>query len=763
MALQTYTPPPTPDFPAPPQQDFNFPTPPPNFGTQGQQPAPQQPAPQQPAPQQPAQGISGSSPFTAQELQQIQQEEQQLGIKHTNLQASFNGASQGGDINKLSGNALLSTLGIGPDTSVPGADTAMFPASPAGKGNNDYLKIAPNALKDIGSLLYQGTVGTAQNIAKIPGEAGGLIQDEGGGAMGVLKGAHDLVNSIPDATVQMAWGMVPQSAKELINTNAISQIPDQFKQLAKESGGYGPAFLNAVKALPGAVPEAIKQYADQLDRSRQAFENHPVNEALGYFGLKALVDSPTDAISDTAKAVGKTAEAVAHPIETLKSVAADIKGNPVGLTPEQQTIHDATVRQQAANSYRSIVNPSKGVLQNVEIKNGGDINQAFQRMADEGITIGKTPEGKLDTTGATAQMRAVGSGIHQEMAPILESQPQKQFNLQDLGKQVKDGFGTTVKNASELKTRQAEVDSFINDEIARHGNMVDGKTLDYIKSGMWGQGYDALRPTAKATARLIGNVFKTTLEDTYKGLPIKEFNNLQSQHFQAADILDKSHGNAIKGSTMGKAAAKIGGAVVGGIAGAVTAPFTGPFASGAAVATGAAGMEAAGRISDYMSDPWRQTSQLSSKLKALQTPSESAQILEKGRASLAQPPTFSSGAVPQTVGQEAINTMIKNGGGEVKEAISHPDSEVGKIDLLWGKPTVGNKSGYGLAEIAGKHPEVLPTLEQKIKEAKVVERLPQRLILQTDEKPPFRVVIDQQHGKEKRTFLNNAYIDKRVK
>src|ERR1035437_1488074 len=149
MALQTYTPPPTPDFPAPPQQDFNFPTPPPNFGTQGQQPAPQQPAPQQPAPQQPApqqpapqqpapqqpaQGISGSSPFTAQELQQIQQEEQQLGIKHTNLQASFNGASQGGDINKLSGNALLSTLGIGPDTSVPGADTAMFPASPAGKG-----------------------------------------------------------------------------------------------------------------------------------------------------------------------------------------------------------------------------------------------------------------------------------------------------------------------------------------------------------------------------------------------------------------------------------------------------------------------------------------------------------------------------------------------------------------------------------------------------------------------------------------------------
>lgn len=86
------------------------------------------------------------------------------------------------------------------------------------------------------------------------------------------------------------------------------------------------------------------------------------------------------------------------------------------------------------------------------------------------------------------------------------------------------------------------------------------------------------------------------------------------------------------------------------------------------------------------------------------------------------------------------------------------DSSIGKLEVIEGMPTIGKKSGFGLAKIRGDHPEVLPFLEEGLKNAKIVEKLPQRTILESDiQGTKLRIIVDHQLGKEPKTFLNNAY------
>lgn len=176
---------------------------------------------------------------------------------------------------------------VNSQTSVPGAESAAIPAQPASGSNLGFVdaaKMLPNALNDVWSLVKEGTVGTAENLLKIPGEAVSLVKEQGIG-----NAIKNTVKSIPEAVGKTASALVPQSAKELVNTNALSQIPDQFKELVKQNGGsYANALLTAIKTIPGSIPDAAQNYVNQIDRARQAVENHPVNEFLGWMGLKAL-------------------------------------------------------------------------------------------------------------------------------------------------------------------------------------------------------------------------------------------------------------------------------------------------------------------------------------------------------------------------------------------------------------------------------------------------------------------------------------------
>lgn len=209
-------------------------------------------------------------------------------------------------------------------TDETGANTAVIPAKPAvsatGEQNfgvADALKTIPNAAGDVLNLIKQGTYGIAKNVLyDIPKQAIGLVGDNNGD---VGKSLMDTISAIPESTLKVLWGLVPNSAKNLANTDALSEIPSQFQDLAKSSGGYANAFINMVKAMPDSVTPAMQQYADQIDKARQSFENHPVNEALGYLGMKELATNPSTALD----AVKSAKEFATSPIDSTISAAKD--------------------------------------------------------------------------------------------------------------------------------------------------------------------------------------------------------------------------------------------------------------------------------------------------------------------------------------------------------------------------------------------------------------------------------------------------------
>jgi hypothetical protein len=227
-----------------------------------------------------------------------------------------------------------------------GGNTALLPTKPAPETNTgfaDTLKMIPNALGDVGNLIKEATYGTAKKLVyDIPKEAYNLFKEQGANAI------PNLIASVPEATVKTAWGLVPQSLKEVANTNALADIPHIFSQLAKEKGGYANAFLDAVKSIPDSLSPALTQYADQIDKARQSFENHPVNELLGYLGLKQLATNPKGTAESVKQGFGSTKELITNPVASLKDIknqAGQIISPIVNkITPESGSIMNRVAR-----------------------------------------------------------------------------------------------------------------------------------------------------------------------------------------------------------------------------------------------------------------------------------------------------------------------------------------------------------------------------------------------------------------------------------
>ncbi len=248
------------------------------------------------------------------------------------------------------------SVSAGGKMDVPGAETAGIPASktflttPQGtegfkdkgmRSIKDTAKVVPNALMDALNLVKQGTYGTIKNIASIPGEAAGLIKESGG----VLPAYKNYAKEFTPEAGKTAWGMVPQSAKEIANTNAIEDIPQQFHTLAKESGGYVNALKHIAESAPESITPAVRDYINQIDRARQSVINHPLNEALGYMGLKSLTENPVGTAKAASEGIKDTVEFATKPIESMKSV------------------YDTTVKEPIAKKMEGVaVDLSKGNL-----------------------------------------------------------------------------------------------------------------------------------------------------------------------------------------------------------------------------------------------------------------------------------------------------------------------------------------------------------------------------------------------------------------
>lgn len=256
-----------------------------------------------------------------------------------------------------------------------------------------------------------------------------------------------------------------------------------------------------------------------------------------------------------------------------------------------------------ASIYRDILNPFKGTIKKVEIKSGKDLNDSFKLAAQEGLVIGKDEAGKIDTTGAINQLKQSVSPLYEQQNEILDSNPEKQFDLNELGSNVKRALSQKTKNASDLDASKAQVDNEINAEIERHGDMVNGSTLNMIKQGMWSKAYKPLEPSSNDTARQIGFAAKDAIEKAYPDQAIKETNAKIGKYLDLQRLLEDSHGKVIQKGKIGRYSNQIIGAVTGHASGFPGAEIIGGFVGG--------------KVSDFMNDPTRITQGLSDKIKNL--------------------------------------------------------------------------------------------------------------------------------------------------
>lgn len=102
--------------------------------------------------------------------------------------------------------------------------------------------------------------------------------------------------------------------------------------------------------------------------------------------------------------------------------------------------------------------------------------------------------------------------------------------------------------------------------------------------------------------------------------------------------------------------------------------------------------------------------------------------------------------------KEAIDFLLNLKSGEATAALHH--SDVGDIDLVWGKEGTGKSNGYGLSKIAKYHPEVLSNLQEILDDMNVISRTTNRINLESD---THKAAVRLEWNGESKNWLLTAF------
>lgn len=348
-----------------------------------------------------------------------------------------------------------------------------------------------------------------------------------------------------------------------------------------------------------------------------------------------------EAMIDTGKQLAKgIAYPYMHPIQSFKEqpITTTLAWSPLalaaerklGLTPTTRPIKVAAkaakLETKATNKYREMLKPTAGDIKAVEVKRGLSIDDSYNLAAKENLPIGSSKTGneiKLDTTKARNIVKQKASAANKELtAKLIESR--QTFDIRELGKQAMDDIGATVKDATDAKSMKRDINRYITDTMERNGNSPVFTTaqLNDIKSGIWKKSYNALKPTANASARKFGHIIADTIEQSITDVPVKELNNLTSKYLTLNDLLENAHGRIVSSGKVGQFFGRTIGAGVGGTVGYA---MGGP--TGAAAGTAGGGF-LGGEFVKKLASPERMSKigmtamEQSNKLRLMNTPTD---------------------------------------------------------------------------------------------------------------------------------------------
>lgn len=407
----------------------------------------------------------------------------------------------------------------------------------------------------------------AEEMVASPKDKDYWAEEMGGGektpktniAVGVGKGMLDVVRG---------------ATRPLVETSA--HTLQGIEGLAKQAMGREPTMRTYNVPFYGEIPpiQNIKQAAgNALQTSATILPTLKPALAGAMFSGGGSLSRNEDAISTAFNT-------------TLGAITGKVSSSVMGLDK-------AKLIQQAGNIYRKVLRPTASEIKKIDIGKGGDINTYFQLAAKEKLPI-KMTEGKLNTTEAISALQAKQSNLHEQLNNQLSKDTAKRFNLNNIRQKAKLNASASIKNASELKVVKNNIDSLIDAEIERLGGekIVNAQQLNNIKQGMWSVSYnplDAAQNVKADSARKIGYIAKTMIEDFAPSSAIQKLNKLSGDYATLQRLLENAHGRSA--GTLIKEGL---GRLIGGVAGAATPhPIIGTIT----------GQEVGGRVVGLLNNP----------------------------------------------------------------------------------------------------------------------------------------------------------------
>lgn len=400
-----------------------------------------------------------------------------------------------------------------------------------------------------------------------------------------------------------AVGLVAGTGKEIYDFAkggkfSVSDIGKAIEKTATETGKFGreigteggvAAPFAGLGKIPSALVAAPSLYEGTKKMIQTKGQEGKTELAVGFAGLLGAKLSTGAWIDDPLKAIVKSG--VNSPISKTTKITDDIR-----------------------NGYRSVLRPGKGEIMNIEVRQGKSIDNIIDFIAEEGVVIKSTPDGKMDTLEAIDFLKQKQQEPNRVLNEILSTDKTKKFDLMESAEKAFKELEDTVKNADELNARKKEVLEFIQAEIERNGRYVDATTLNNIKSGMWSVGYNMGKPTSQSTARKLGHIMKESIEQNFPDQNIRNLNNLTGQYADALYMLKQAEGRVVPKGAIGQYVAQAIGAMAGS-----SVPLVGPLAGG----------WIGGKVGKYLASPERVTSKLMQKAQQAGIPKRSETIMKE--------------------------------------------------------------------------------------------------------------------------------------
>jgi len=344
--------------------------------------------------------------------------------------------------------------------------------------------------------------------------------------------------------------VVRSATRPLVETSA--HTLQGIEGLAKQATGREPTMRTYNVPFYGEIPP--------IQNIRQAAGNALQTSASLIPTLKPAL---AGAMFSGGGALSKDEGVISTAINTaLGAIVGQVASSAMGL-------NKAKLMQQAGNIYRKIIRPTASEIKKIDIGKGGDINTYFQLAAKEKLPV-KLSQGRLDTTEAISALQTKQSTVHEQLNQQLAKDTTKRFNLNNIRQKAKLNASKGVKNARELETIKNNIDEFIDAEINRLGGdrFVNAQQLNEIKQGMWSVSYNPLDPAQNIkaeSARKIGQIAKTTIENYAPSSSIQSLNKLSGDYATLQRLLENAHGRS--SGTLVKEGL---GRLLGGMAGAAT-------------------------------------------------------------------------------------------------------------------------------------------------------------------------------------------------